>query len=122
MFEHRGYYGTYSTDEKPTSTLGIYLVDEAYKRILDKHEEELIKRQTELIVKFKNSIPDDMKIVESGEYGYCSEDIALKKISLGLFPHWLIAGDFELREPYQDSAEDQTIRVEEYAFMRSSYY
>lgn len=49
------YYGRLQ-GSNPKTTLGIYLVDEAYKRILDKHTADLSLAQSRIIKSLKDFV------------------------------------------------------------------
>ena len=61
--EHCNYYGILK-GRKPKTTLGEYILDSAYQRILDKHEESLIKRQDDIVLKLKRFFNEECKKLE----------------------------------------------------------
>lgn len=54
------YYGQLD-GELLGDNIGIYCVDEAYQRILEKHENHLIKTQENLIKNLRKSFSEDIK-------------------------------------------------------------
>lgn len=57
----RGYYGSHDGELLTDQSLGIYMIDEAYQRILDKHEIELINKQASIISDLKKTFSNDIK-------------------------------------------------------------
>lgn len=55
------YYGFNEGKLLTDQTIGIYMVNEAYHRILKKHESELIKKQESIISNLKNTFAEDLK-------------------------------------------------------------
>ena len=41
--------------------LGVFAVDEAFKRVLDKHEDHLVKTQAKIIADLRRSFADETK-------------------------------------------------------------
>ena len=59
------YYGMLETIEiNKYQTIGIYCVDEVFKRLLDKYEDRLLKNNLKLISDIKNTFKEDLRILK----------------------------------------------------------
>lgn len=54
------YYGTLK-GRRYGNSIGLYIVDEAYKRLLEKHEEKLAKLQHKMIADLRLSFSDEIR-------------------------------------------------------------
>lgn len=61
MPEFCSYYGSYRGKLKTSYDVGLNMVDEAYQRILDKHEEKLIKCQKKIICELRKAFVSDIR-------------------------------------------------------------